>query len=54
MQRSILLAGVLAFAATAGLQAQNFTEWNDPSVFQLNRESAHSLELPQTVTDYQK
>ena len=53
MQRSILLAGVLAFAATAGLQAQNFTEWNDPSVFQLNRESAHSLELPQTATDYQ-
>ena len=33
--------------------SQTLNEWNDPQVFQLNRESAHSLELPQTATDYQ-
>ena len=33
--------------------AQTFREWDDPQVLQLNRETAHTLELPQTATSYQ-
>lgn len=33
--------------------AQDMNEWNNPAIYQLNREAAHSLELPQEVTDYQ-
>ena len=35
----------LLFSLTAG--AQTLKEWNDPAVFQLNRETAHALALPQ-------
>ena len=33
--------------------AQDMKEWDNPAVFQLNREAAHTLELPQAMTDYQ-
>ena len=33
--------------------AQTMKEWDDVSVWQLNRETSHSLELPQLTTDYQ-
>ena len=32
--------------------AQDMKEWDNPAVFQLNREVAHTLELPQSTTDY--
>ena len=53
MRGNILVAGWLAFVAVAPLHAQSLTEWNDPAVFQLNREAAHTLELPQATADYQ-
>ncbi len=32
--------------------SQTMTEWDNPQIFQLNRETAHTLELPQTNGDY--
>ena len=40
----------LLFSLTQG---QTLKEWDDPRVFQVNRETAHTLELPQAVSDYQ-
>ena len=47
MKRSILSLAWLSLIAIAPLQAQSFTEWNDPSVTQIGREQAHALALPQ-------
>lgn len=45
-------AAILALmgATTAGAQTMN--EWDDPAIFQINRERAHTLELPQQDDDY--
>ncbi len=47
------LALALTLCFTAVSQGQTLREWDDPKVFQLNREMAHTLELPQITSDYQ-
>ena len=51
MKKIALISLGLGFFALAS--AQDMKEWDNPAVFQLNREPAHTLELPQTITDYQ-
>ena len=43
----------LALWLACPASAQTLTEWDNPAIFQLNRETAHTLELPQTSADYQ-
>ena len=43
----------LGLGLSALVSAQDMKEWDNPAVFQLNREAAHTLELPQETTDYQ-
>ena len=53
--RNKLYSALLILSAIVGVEAsaQTLKEWNDPRVFQLNRETAHTLELPQNSDDYQ-
>ena len=52
MKNKFSLVGCLLLMSVAG-NSQTLKEWDDPLVFQMNREVAHSLELPQTGVDYQ-
>ena len=51
MKKLALMSLGLGFVALTS--AQDMTEWDNPAVFQLNREPAHTLELPQLSDDYQ-
>ena len=51
IQRTIIVCTALTAAISAS--SQTLKEWDNPQVFQLNRETAHSLELPQTADVYQ-
>ena len=43
----------LSLALCVSASAQDMKEWDNPAVTQINREQAHSLELPQLTSDYQ-
>ena len=47
MLKRILIFIVFSVLSGGAAMAQTMTEWNDPSVFQLNREQAHAIALPQ-------
>ena len=47
--RVVTLLGIFSLTAVQ-TNAQSFTEWDNPTVFQLNREPAHAIALPQQTT----
>ena len=52
-QAKLFLPFVICSMTFGVAQGQTLKEWDAPHVFQLNREKAHTLELPQATTDYQ-
>lgn len=52
MKQAKYLFTIMSLLGTAVAGAQTMKEWNDPKVFQMNRERAHTLEVPQQSTDY--
>lgn len=52
MKKSLVTIALMSCAIMT-TTAQTMKEWDDPTVFQVNRERAHSLELPQTLDNYQ-
>ena len=53
MRKTALASLALALGFCMSAWAQDMTEWNNPAVFQINREAAHTLELPQLTNSYQ-
>ena len=53
MKKTALASLALALGFCVPAWAQDMTEWNNPAVFQINREAAHTLELPQLTNNYQ-
>lgn len=52
MKIHYIISGMMLMLGTAS-SAQTMTEWDNPQISQLNRETAHTLELPQTSSGYQ-
>ncbi|WP_081783667.1 glycoside hydrolase family 2 TIM barrel-domain containing protein [Xylanibacter brevis] len=47
MRKLLVTISIFMLTAVGSVYAQHFNEWDDPAVFQLNRERAHAIALPQ-------
>lgn len=47
MRKLLVTITIFMLTAVGSVYAQHFNEWDDPAVFQLNRERAHAIALPQ-------